>query len=198
MSSGAGPFRNNILPRLIVRRKGKGDARESGPKVNADDQLRLAPTSTLDFDGGVPQTVLLGDPWGDSMGGGLLHAVAGRGTHGLGRRGGILHVGVDGGRVMGQLLARGKRTSGSTKGVTGRATQGILVHGETGGGGTMAGESRTRRCTVGRDRDVGRRGNLARGKGGVILIAFGPEAERFKARTHEVHVRTSEIGRAHV
>lgn len=200
VSSSTRPFRNNVLPRLIVRRKSKRYAREGRSEIHTHDQLSLAPTSTLDFDGGVAQAVLLGHPWGDSMGGGRVHAVAGRGAHGLlGRRRGvgILHVGVNGGRVMGQLLlAWRERTRRSTKSVTGRATQGVLVHGEAGGGRAVAGERRTGGCTVGRDRDqvvagdVRRRGNLVRRKGRVmILIAFGPEAERFKPGTHQVHGR---------
>lgn len=62
----------------------------------------------------------------------------------------------------------------------------------------MAGGSRSRRCTVGRNRDevVGRDGNLGGGrKGGGILIALGPKAERFKARTHQVHVNKNKDSR---
>lgn len=130
MSPSARPFGNDILPSLVVGRESERDTGKGSPEINPHNQLRFTPTSAFDFDGGVSGAILLGHPWGDSMGGGRLHAVAGRGTHGL-AGGGILHVGVKGGIMMmtGQLLAGRERTRRTAVGVTRRAAQDVLIHG---------------------------------------------------------------------
>ena len=56
------------------------------------------------------------------MGCGRLHAVAGRGTHGLAGCG-VLHICIDGSRVRSHLLLAWREgTGGSAVGVTWRAT----------------------------------------------------------------------------
>lgn len=116
MRTRARPFRNDILARLIVGRKRKGDTGEGRTEIDTDNQLRLvAVVGALNLDGGV--TILILTHWRlDPVADGLLwglHAIPGGWVHGL-LVASVLHVGirVERGGVLGEL-ARDHGTGGS-------------------------------------------------------------------------------------
>lgn len=205
MSTRTGPFGDNILACLIVRRKSKSNTRKGGAKVNPHDQLSLATIGTLDLDGWIAHVLWLGHAWGHGRRGqGLLYPISRRRTDMLHPRLGILQIGIERRRMRSQLLGWRQRTGGTAVRVTRGPSQSVLlrllgVHGKTGGRRAGMGGRRTRRGrTVGSRSHKGVRrriGDLrslyAGGWGGVFgvvvtAIAF-PEAEGFPPGTHQVH-----------
>lgn len=108
VSTSARPLSDNVLARLIVGRKSERDTRESRSEIDSDNQLGLTPTGTFDLDGGVAH-ILLSHPGGGHAvrGHGLLHVARGRAHRGHGGLVLVLHVGVQGRRVVGELLGGG-------------------------------------------------------------------------------------------
>lgn len=198
------PLSNDILAGLIVGRKGEGDSGEGGSKIDSDDKLGFTPAGAFDLHCGVAHVLGLGHSGSHPTVRchGLLHAVAGRRAHGL-RVGLILHIGVQGRGLVGEVLTgrKGAGGPGGVVGVTGGSAQLVVVHRETGAGrrtvtrgrGTdRGGGRRTRR----RDKCAGggiggRRRRRGSRRSGLLNVVFGsrPEGEGLKPRAHQVHVR---------
>lgn len=134
MGSCARPFRDDILASLVVGRKGERDTGEGGTKINADNELCLAPVR-VGFDGGIAHSVLLlrhagRDPGSHGL---VLHAVT-RGIHLVLDTGLVLQGRVERGGVLAVLLAGNHRTRRTViYRITRRATQLwlLLVHRKT-------------------------------------------------------------------
>ena len=163
MSTGTRPLRNDIFSGLIVGRKGKSYTRKGGTKVDPHDELGLTAPGSFDLDGVAHVLLRLRlHGRGDWRGDGLLRYPVSwrRRPHGLDGLG-ILQVGIQWRRMMGQLLTRGQRTGRSAVGVARGPAQGVLivVHGEARGGRTGLGGGGTGRgrtiVGVGRRRDEG-------------------------------------------
>lgn len=109
MSARARPLRDNILSSLIVRRKRERDTRERCPEINTHNELRLAAIRTLDLDRGVaPRVLRLRHARRNPMRHMLLrHTIPRRRIQRLLRtmlR--VLHIGVDGGVMLGESVLR--------------------------------------------------------------------------------------------
>lgn len=204
MSTRTGPFGDNVLASLIVRRKSKSNPGKGGTKINPHDQLSLATIGTLDLDCWIAQVLRLRHTRGHrGRGQRLLYPIPRRGPDMLHGRLGILHIGIEWRRMRSQL-AWGQRTGGTAVRVTRGPSQSVLlllrVHRKTGRRRAGMGGRGTRRGrTVGSRRShegVRRRiGDLRRLYGGGWGGAFGvvatavafPEAKGFPPRAHQVH-----------
>ena len=168
MSTGTRPLRNDIFSGLIVGRKGKSYTRKGGTKVDPHDELGLTAPGSFNLDGIAHVLLRLRlHGRGDWRGDGLLYPVSWRRRpHGLDGLG-ILNIGIQRSRMMGQLLTWRQGTGRSAVRVTRGPAQGVLVvvHGEARGGRTGLGGGRTGRgrtiVGVGRRRDK----SLSRGIG---------------------------------
>jgi hypothetical protein len=119
VGTSAWPLGNDIFLGLVVGGESEGDTGEGSTKVNADNQLGLAPAGALDLGGRVASLELLGD--GTAAGGRVawrisgLTSKGGRPAHGGRTLAHLVHVGrvsersagVDGGRASGHLRRRG-------------------------------------------------------------------------------------------
>lgn len=196
MVSRARPFGDDVFPRLVVGRKGKGNARESGPKVNPHDQLCFASTSPLHLHCGVPQPGVGVYALRDALGDAVRVSIYGRRRTGSQARSGELESGIDGGSGMGDQLLPWRHGAGRSPGrivcIAGRPTRRILVvHGKAGGGRAVTGRRRVGRRAVGSLDEVviviWLSGCLILRLSGGAVLASCTETQGLEAGSHEIH-----------